>query len=239
MYNKNDKILQAKRISEMKEESLIKDAPNHENSTWRAHIAEIARELHVYEQMPNLSKDALKKQIETEIKPKVLEEIATETEKKTKVNHWKKWKKEITVGQIPKSMDKLSRKQCNAVLRARTSMLMVTENYITGQETTNLYMFCNQDKETQEHIIQECTRIKRTSGKISYENIFEENTETLKIIAEEIIKLEKILRTPNLPCMRSSHQSEPPGWPWQMRHYYYYYYYYIVMSQQTLCHLIV
>ena len=127
-------------------------------------------------------------------------------------------------------MDKLF----NAVLRARASMLMVKENYITGLETTNLCRFCNKDKETQEHIIQECTKIKRVSGKINYEKIFEENTETLKIIAEEIIKLEEIIRTPNLPCMRSSHQSEPPGWPWQMHHYYYYYY--IVMSQQALCH---
>ena len=205
---KKKKILQAKRISEMKEETVIKDATNHENSTWRAHIAEIAKEFHVYEQMPNLSKDALKKQIKTEIKTKILEEIAIEAEKKTKVNHWKIWKKETTVGQRPNYMDKLSRKQSNAVLRARASM---KENYKTGQETTNLCRFCNEDKETQEHIIQECTKIKRTSGKISYEKIFEENTETLKIIAEEIIKLEEILRTPNLPCMSSSHQSEPPG----------------------------
>ena len=49
----------------MKEESLIKDATNHENSTWRALIVEIAKELYVYEKMPELSKDALKKQIET------------------------------------------------------------------------------------------------------------------------------------------------------------------------------
>ena len=38
---KKKRILQAKRISEMKEETLIKDAPNHENSTWREHITEI------------------------------------------------------------------------------------------------------------------------------------------------------------------------------------------------------
>ena len=221
---KKKKILQAKRISEMKEETLIKDATNHENSTWGAHIAEIAKELHVYEQMPNLSKDALKKQIEKEIETKILEEIATEAEKKTKVNHWKKWKKVTKVGQRPKYMDKLSRKQCNAVLRARASMLMVKENYKTGQENTNLCRFCKENKETQEHIIQECTKIKTMSGTISYEKIFEENTETLKTIAEEIIKLEEILWTPNLPCMSSSHQSEPPGWPGQMHHYYYYYY---------------
>ena len=98
---------------------------------------------------------------------------------------------------------------------------MVKENDKTGQETTNLCRFCNEGKATQEHIIQECTKIKITSGKISYEKMFEENTETLEIIAEEIIKLEEILRTPNVPCTSSSHQSEPPGWPGQMHHYYY------------------
>ena len=112
-------------------------------------------------------------------------------------------------------MDKLSRKQCNAVLRAKASMLMVKENYQTGQKTIKLYRFCNEDKKPQEYIIKECTEIKRTIGKISYKKEFEENTETLKTIAEEMIKIEEILRNPNLPCISSSNQSEPPGWPGQ------------------------
>ena len=43
--------------------------------------------------------------------------------------HWRERKGEIKVGTRQKYMDKLNRKQCNAILRARSSMLMVKENY--------------------------------------------------------------------------------------------------------------
>ena len=52
----------------------------------------------------------------------------------------------------------------------------------------------------------DCTNIKRSSGKITYKKLFEEDIET---ICEEIIKIEQIQR--NLPRMSSSNLSDPPG----------------------------
>ena len=57
---KKTKILQAKCIDLLKEEALIKDATHTETSTWRKHIIDLAKELHVYEQMAILNKEALK-----------------------------------------------------------------------------------------------------------------------------------------------------------------------------------
>ena len=90
---------------------------------------DIAKELHIHDQMAILSKETLKHRILKEIETKILEEIDNEAETKTKIYHWKERKKEIKVGTRPTYMDKLNRKQCNAILRARSSMLMVKENY--------------------------------------------------------------------------------------------------------------
>ena len=204
-------ILQAKRIAMMKEESLVKDITEDESSSWKKRTEEVAKEFHVHEQMYVISKEALKHQVCKEIESKVQEEIENEAETKSKINHWKVRKESIEIGVRPKYMDKLNRKQCNAILRARASMLMTKSNYKKIHETNLLCRFCKKSEETQEHILQDCLKIDRTMGKIEYNRIFEDEIGPLKEIAESIIKIEEILRNPNLPCMSSSDPSEPPG----------------------------
>ena len=60
-------------------------------------------------------------------------------------------------------------------------------------------------------MLQDCTKIKRMKGKIVYNNIFEEDTEPLKEIANEIIKIEECLKEHQLHSMSSSNRSEPSG----------------------------
>ena len=141
---------------------------------------------------------------------------------KTKIYHWKERKKEIKVETRPKYMDKLNRKQINAIPRARSSMLMVKEKYKKQYESNLLCRFCGKYSETQEHILQDYTKIKGTKGKIVYNKIFEEATEPLKEIADEIIKIEECLKEQQLHSMSSSNWSEPPAWHGRMHRYYYY-----------------
>ena len=58
---------------------------------------------------------------------------------------------------------------------------------------------------------------------VVYSKIFEEDTEPLREIANEIIKIEECLKEHQLHSMSSSNWSEPPGWPGRMHKYYYYY----------------
>ena len=62
IHNKKENNTQSKKNKRnwRREETLIKDTSSHENSTRKTHIAEIAKELRVQEQMPILSKDPLK-----------------------------------------------------------------------------------------------------------------------------------------------------------------------------------
>ena len=57
---KKKSILQAKRIDQMEEESLIKDITKTETSIWKKNIEETTKEFHIAEQMTVLSKKKLK-----------------------------------------------------------------------------------------------------------------------------------------------------------------------------------
>ena len=221
---KKKSILQAKRIEQMEEDSLIKDITKTETSIWKKNIEETTKEFHVAEQMTVLTKNGLKTLIQRESEAKFADEIENEAERKPKINHWWAKRRDTKIGTRPKYMEKLNRKQCSAILRARASMLTVKANHKKTYEPNLLCRFCQKTPETQEHILQDCLKIKRKNGKVEYNKLFEDDVETLKGIAESIITIEEIIRNPNLNSMSSSDQSEPPGWPGHMQHYYYYYY---------------
>ena len=54
-----------------------------------------------------------------------MDEIERETEEKTKIKHWREMKTDMQVGKRPQCMEKLTRKQCNAILKAGAPMLPV------------------------------------------------------------------------------------------------------------------
>ena len=85
----------------------------------------------------------------------------------------------------------LTRKQSQAILRARTSMMTVKMNHKNGLETLKCRYCCEAD-EPQEHIIQECTKIKRDEKPIPvrYTKIFKENNiETNRARARALIEI--------------------------------------------------
>ena len=221
-YNEKENHASKKNRHDEGRSPKIKDATQPETSTWRKHIEDIAKELNVYEQMTILSKEALKTQIVKEVESKIQVELENEAKQKTKVGHWRQWKKEIKIGIRPKYMDKLSRKQCNAIIRTRASMMMVKANYKTEYGPNLSYRLWEQQKETQQHILQDCLRKERPRGKIEYSRIFEEDPNTPKTLSESIIEIEERLRNLSLHSMSSSNRSEPPGWPGHMQYYYYY-----------------
>ena len=149
-------LLQAKRIDEMKDEALIKDATKQEQSSWRNMIDEIADEYHVKEIMGITKKKTLKTLIQKEIEAKINENLENEAEAKTKVKHWRVRRQDAKVGIRPKYMDQLTRKQCNAILKTRASMITAKANYKKGQDNNLDCRFCRMEPETQIHILQEC-----------------------------------------------------------------------------------
>ena len=193
---KKKQILQAKRIDEMEEESLIKDATKTTHSTWRENVEKTAEELHLKDVLSITNKNSLKRLIQYEISTKILDDIENDTQNKTKVKHWKERKEIVLVGKRPEYMDKLTRKQCNAIIKTRSSMLAAKANFKRANETDPVCRFCAKEKETQEHVLQHCPKVENrtTTCTIEYRDIFKENTATLKVIATEIIRIEEVMK---------------------------------------------
>ena len=151
---KRKQVLQAKRIDGMEGDSLIKDATKTNQSLWRKKIDETIDKLHLKEVMPTTSKNSLKRIIQDEINSIILEEIEDEAEHKSKIKHWRERKVDPKIGIRPDYMNKLTRKQCNAIIKTRASMLSVKTNHKKSNGLNLACRFCSETEETQEHILQ-------------------------------------------------------------------------------------
>ena len=129
----------------MKEKSLIKDTTKTTHSTWRENVEKTAEELHLKGILSITNKNSL---IEDEISTKILDDIENETKNKPKVKHWKERKENIQVRKRPAYMDKLTRKQCNAIINTRASMLAAKENFKRDNETNPVCRFFVNEVET-------------------------------------------------------------------------------------------
>ena len=121
--------------------------------------------------------------------------IATETEKKTKTKHWAELKDTIEPSKRPEYMNKLNRKQCNAIFKTRSSMLPVKNNQKSQYSTDLTCRFCRQQEENQEHILQDCTSVPgNDTKKLAYPEIFKDKDhKTLGKAADRIIEIIAIL----------------------------------------------
>ena len=114
-----------------------------------------------------------------------------ERTQKSKIEHWIMRKDKIKPGERPEYMNRLGRKQCSAIITARSSM-MVTKTNMPGKFNDRNCRVCIKDvEETQEHMLQQCEDIRRTTQQIeNYEDICKENdVEKLKKAANIIIKI--------------------------------------------------
>ena len=94
-------------------------------------------------------------------------------------------------------MNKLTRKQCNAIIKTRASMLSVKTNHKKSNGPNLVCRFCSETEETQENILQTCQKVGKRVTKLKYGDAFKEDTSKLKKISEEIIRVENLLKNPS------------------------------------------
>ena len=183
--------MQARRVEEKTESSLIKDNTTGD-SKWMEKTMEIMEQYQLKRWHLKLKKEALKKIIKQRTRKKWEEEIESEKKEKTKIKHWNNLTTNTNTKR-PEYMEKLTRKESQAMLRARTSMMNVRMNYKNGQEKHKC-RFCNEAEETQEHVVQDCQKIKRINDTIRYAEIFKENNmEKTRAIARALIQINNTL----------------------------------------------
>ena len=114
-------------------------------------------------------------------KEAIQERAATKTKAKYTMNNttWEPGKRKPY-------MNKLNRLDASTIFKTRTRMLDVKENF-RGKYNQPTCRLCNEHLETQEHILEHCTKIHtHENDMITPTKIFDENTENLKTIAQKI-----------------------------------------------------
>ena len=125
---KKKRIMQAHRLINMKKNPLIKKMTQHENSTWMERTNGILKEFKVKEQIAKCSKNEMKNIINKNIIEMTRKRTQEEAENKTKTKHWWENIENRSINKRPEYLEKLNRKECNAIIKTRTSMLPVKMN---------------------------------------------------------------------------------------------------------------
>ena len=188
------RIMQAQRILKNQKNPLIKRTITAEGSTWMKETGNILKEYNIEEKELEAGKQELKNKIIEQNRIKFTEMIDIEANVKSKINHWKQTKENFEPGKRPRYMNNLTRKQCRAIIKARSRMMPIKGNQ-GDQHNDKLCRFCNKEEETQQHIINRCEIIKQNIPRnIEYKDIFKDaNLEQLKIIGDTLIEIETFL----------------------------------------------
>ena len=121
----------------------------------------------------NCSNTEARQILEEMMKQEVIKEIYQEAQTKSKVQHWLDRTDEVKPGVRPEYMNKLTGRQCSAIIKVRSRMLPAKEN-MKGTYTDTLCRWCNKEPETQEHPIDQCTEFKQKAQlqDLTYQSIY-------------------------------------------------------------------
>ena len=127
--------------------------------------------------------------------------ITNQASEKSKVQHIlnnKTWKP----GKRPNYMNKLTRNEVSTIFKARTRMLDIKNNFRNKYRTLKCRK-CEEETETQEHIMNECTGIhKDNTTKVKTEDLFNDDLINIKNQAAKIQEIMKKLdlKETNMQC---------------------------------------
>ncbi len=193
------RIMQANRIHHMKENPLVKQATNHPDAIWTKNTQKIMEKHEITAEEIQMSKPKLKSRIKKTQSRMFTKELQEESKEKSKVAHLLERKRNIQPGTRPKYLETLTRKQCRAIIMARTRMLPVKNNHKGSYRNLTCRWCKNPNKEeTQEHILTECQEIKdKAQTNIKYAEIFlDDDTNRNEEIANQILQVLSVLETP-------------------------------------------
>lgn len=189
------RIMQAHRILNKKKPGLIQRVTNGE-SIWKEGIRELQQTYKIDEEDLMGNKEALSKKIDQKNREKWMMIIEEEAREKSKVKHWFERTDMNKLKTRKEYLNKLTRNQCNIIIKARTRMLPLRTNQ-RGSNKDQKCRLCGEHEETQRHVIQDCKEIKqKIQVNFEYDDIFKE-TEIRKMreMAETIAKIVELVQS--------------------------------------------
>ncbi len=186
------KIMQNIRLESKNPSKLIRQVTGNNHSPWKEHVYELMKR---YEISKDMEKRTASKEIDKKIQQETIEEIKEEAQTKSKIRDWVDNTQEIKPGTRPDYMNKLTRKQCTAILKVRSRMLPIKSN-MKAKFTDSNCRWCKIATETQQHIMDECPIIKQKvkNQDIKHKDTYHNHpTEKMREIANHIISIIDII----------------------------------------------
>ena len=168
----------------------------HEDSHWQSLVNTSKQKLQVEPNnligKINTVKKAVKKVTMEYFKTK----MENDAKDKSKVQHLIQGKKEWKPDTRSKCYKNLCRIDCSTIFKARTRMLDIKNNYRNKYKDLTCRA-CKKEPETQEHVMEKCSTIhKDPTTTVPNEDLFEENTQTLRITAKKVRTIIETLQKP-------------------------------------------
>ena len=135
-----------------------------------------------------------------------------EAENKTKTKHWWENSENPSINKRPEYLEKLNRKECNVIIKNRTSMLPVKMNQKKKFQKNTTCRYCKSSPETQKHIIEECKEPPWANEAIKYIFFQKKDVHVLKTMANRIIRIVESIETHNEDQTAWAPHDEPPGY---------------------------
>ncbi len=221
-YMDRKRIMQAHRVINDKKTTLIKKTIEAESNEWLIATKEKMEKYNITMEDLNETKNQLKEKIIKNQTTFFEKKLNDEKTSKSKVRHLLDNKPNPKLGQRPKYMKELTRKQCRTIALTRTRMIPVKANH-KGSYPNQECRWCKIQgiEETQEHIMNECEKMtKETKPTHNYQEIFDDNdTDRLREIAETIkMTIEIIMEenqstadTPKNKIVKTNQQDDRPN----------------------------
>ena len=170
-------------------ESIIQTGRNH---SWTEKVEkEIGTQnidIEIVKGPKNIAKTHIREIINENFKKKI-----EQSKTKSKINFLLTNKIQWEAQKRPEYMNKLNREHISNIFKARTRMLDIKNNF-RSKYTDLKCRGCGQSDETQEHILETCTKIHVDNDhKVNLQEIFTENTKTLTETATKIGEVMKRL----------------------------------------------
>jgi len=165
-----------------------------ERGGWKEKTENIKKEMGIAEEDLVGTKTSNARNIKRKTKTYFKKKIEQENKDKSKMKYLMEGRKgEWTPGKREWYMANLTRKQASAIFKARTRMLDVKENFKNKYPGTQGCRMCNEEPETQKHILEDCKGVHADdTTKVTKEDLFRK--EGMNTTAEKIIKIQEQIK---------------------------------------------
>ena len=186
-----NKVLMGERLKRNKIGIVDKVIRINGNNSWHSKYENQCEKFRIPNQPRK--KSTIKYTLRKGMKRQFKEELDHTSRNKSKVKHMKNRTENYDIMRKP-YLNKMNRKQASLIFKARTRMIEVKHNFRNKYVNNMDCRKCFIHEETQDHILNECPVIHYNDNlKIANGDIFKNNVKDLRITAEKIEKILKVL----------------------------------------------